>query len=145
MITCTLAFSIRFIVPTASLFKTMPRTTEELCKPPPNNFATRTLSTLKFSGFLGQTWIHACNTKELYIICRGEGLKDNYSIITRVGKYTSATREQRKSSCPNCLLATAAFMRKITSSLLRTSMFSEPFSTSSFKTSMVWTNEKTIY
>jgi len=51
----TFAFSILFMLPTASFFKTMPRTIEQLWRPPPTNFATRTLSTLKFAGFLGQT------------------------------------------------------------------------------------------
>ena len=59
----TFAFSTRFILPTASLFKTKPRTTIELCKPPPNSLATRTLSTLKFAGFLGHTWMQAYITK----------------------------------------------------------------------------------
>ena len=55
----TLAFSTLFIVPTASLFRTIPRTIVQLCKPPPKSFATRTLSTLKFAGFLGHTCMHA--------------------------------------------------------------------------------------
>lgn len=56
----TFAFSICFIVPTASFLKTIPGTTALLCNPPPKSFATRTLSTLKFAGFWGQTWMHAC-------------------------------------------------------------------------------------
>lgn len=55
----TFAFSILFIEPTASLFKTIPLTTVLLCNPPPKSFATRTLSTLKFAGFFGHTWMHA--------------------------------------------------------------------------------------
>ena len=51
----TFALSICFIFPTASLFKTVPRTTVELCRPPPKSLATRTLSTLKFAGFVGHT------------------------------------------------------------------------------------------
>ena len=48
------------MLPTASVLKTIPGTTALLCKPPPKSFATRTLSTLKFAGFLGHTWMHAC-------------------------------------------------------------------------------------
>jgi cbb3-type cytochrome oxidase subunit 3 len=35
-----------------------------LIKPPPTSFATRTLSTLKFTGFLGHTWMHAYNARK---------------------------------------------------------------------------------
>nr|AFK45469.1 unknown [Medicago truncatula] len=62
--TATFAFSILFILPTASFLRTIPRTTVLLRKPPPKSFATRTLSTLKFTGFFGHTWMHASATRE---------------------------------------------------------------------------------
>lgn len=64
----TFAFSIFLILPTASFFKTIPRIIEQLCKPPPRSFATRTLSTLKFVGFFGQTWMHAWFIKRASVL-----------------------------------------------------------------------------
>nr|GMD41913.1 hypothetical protein Iba_chr10bCG4270 [Ipomoea batatas] len=90
------------MLPIASFFNTMPLTMVELCRPPPKSLATRTLSTLKLAGFLGHTCIHA------------------YTI-----------RGHKIFSSPNCLLATAAFIRETTSSLFLTSIFSEPPSTNS--------------
>ena len=50
----TITFFTFVMLPTASFFRTIPRTTEELCRLPPTSFATLTLST-----FSGQTWIQA--------------------------------------------------------------------------------------
>lgn len=50
---------------------------------------------------------------------------------------TSATRGHRTSSSPNCLLATADFIREITSFLSVTFIFSEPFSTNPSNNSIV--------
>ena len=127
------------MVPTESIFKIIPRTTVLLCKPPPKSFATRTLSTLKFAGFLGHTCMHA------YIFpTRSQNVsvvQTKYSIIVKQGNQdilTSATSEHIVSSWPNCLLATAAFILETTCSLSRTSIVSEPFSTSSSNISTVW-------
>lgn len=51
---------------------------------------------------------------------------------------TSAMSGHKMSSCPYCLLATAALIRRATSSLFRTSIVSDPSSTNSSKISMVY-------
>ena len=95
--TATLASFTCFTVPSTSRRITIPCTTSFSCSEDPMIFATRTLSTLKLSWFLGHTSMHACA-----------------QVFARMPSY------------PNCLEERVPLMRAATASASRTSSVSDP-------------------